>query len=50
MNILFGDFNAKVGTEDILKPTIRNESLDEISNGNGMRVVNFVTSRNLSTV
>jgi hypothetical protein len=29
------------------KPTIRNESLHEISNDNGVRVVNFATSKNL---
>jgi len=27
MKILFGDFNAKVGRENIFKPTIENESL-----------------------
>jgi hypothetical protein len=43
---MLGDFNAKVGTEDILKPTISNESLHEISNDNGARVVNFTTSKN----
>jgi hypothetical protein len=32
MKILLGDFNAKVGTEDIFKPTIGNESSHEISN------------------
>jgi hypothetical protein len=32
MKILLGDFNAKVGREDIFKPTIGNESLQEISN------------------
>jgi endonuclease/exonuclease/phosphatase family metal-dependent hydrolase len=47
MKILLGDFNAKVGREDIFKPTIRNESLHEISNDNGVRVVNFATSKNL---
>jgi hypothetical protein len=45
MNILLGDFNAKLGREDILKPTIGNESLHEISDDNGVRVVNFVTSK-----
>jgi endonuclease/exonuclease/phosphatase family metal-dependent hydrolase len=45
--ILLGDFNAKVGREDIFKPTIWNESLHEISNDNGVRLVNFATSRNL---
>jgi hypothetical protein len=33
-NILLGDFNAKVGKEEIFKPTIGNESLHEISNDN----------------
>jgi hypothetical protein len=41
------DFNAKVGREYIFKPTIGNESLREINNDNGVRVVNFVTSKNL---
>jgi hypothetical protein len=47
MKILLGDFNAKVGRENIFKPTIENESLHEISNDSGVRVVNFVTSKNL---
>jgi hypothetical protein len=38
MRILLGDFNAKVGREDIFNPTIGNESLHEISNDNGVRV------------
>jgi hypothetical protein len=47
MKILFGDFNAKVDRKDILKQTIGNESLHEISNDNGVRVANFATSKNL---
>jgi hypothetical protein len=47
MKILLDDFNAKVGRENIFKPTIGNESLHEISNDNGVRVVNFATSKNL---
>jgi exonuclease III len=47
MNILLGDFNAKVNREDIFKPTLGNESLHKISNDNGVRVVNLVTSKNL---
>jgi hypothetical protein len=47
MKILSGDFNAKVGRKDILKPTIGNETSHEISNDNGVRVVNFATSKNL---
>jgi hypothetical protein len=37
MKILLGDFNAKVGREDIFKPIIRNESLHEIINDHGFR-------------
>jgi hypothetical protein len=37
MKILLGDFNAKVGREDISKPTIGKESLHEISNDNRVR-------------
>jgi hypothetical protein len=47
MKILLGDFNAKVGRENIFKPMIGNESLHEISNDSGVRVVNFATSKNL---
>jgi endonuclease/exonuclease/phosphatase family metal-dependent hydrolase len=47
MKILVGDFNAKVGRENIFKPIIGNESLHEASNDNGVRVVNFATSKNL---
>ncbi|PNF32825.1 hypothetical protein B7P43_G04341 [Cryptotermes secundus] len=48
MKILSGDFNAKVGREHIFKPTTGNESLHEISNDNGVRGVNFATSKNLT--
>jgi hypothetical protein len=44
---MLGDLNAKVGREDIFKPKIGSESLHEISNDNGVRVVNFATSKNL---
>jgi exonuclease III len=47
IKILLGDFNAKVGREDIFKPIIGNESLHEASNDNGVRVINFGTSKNL---
>jgi hypothetical protein len=47
MKILLGDFNAKIGREDIFKPTIGNERLHETNNDNGVRVVNFTTSKNL---
>ena len=45
--ILLGDFNAKLEREDIFKMTIGNESLRHESNDNGVRVVNFATSKYL---
>jgi hypothetical protein len=47
MKILLGHFNAKVGREDIFKQIIGSESLHEACNDNGVRVVNFATSKNL---
>jgi hypothetical protein len=46
--IPFENFIAKVGKEDIFKPTIGNESLHKISNDNGVRLINFATSKNLT--
>jgi hypothetical protein len=45
--ILLGDFNVEVSRENIFKLTIGNESLHEISNDSGVRVLKFATSRNL---
>jgi hypothetical protein len=42
------DFNAKVGGEGIFKQTIGSESLHEINNDNGVRIVNFATSTKLA--
>jgi len=47
MKILLGDFNAKGGREDIFKPIIGQESLHQNNNDNGVRIVNFATSKNL---
>jgi hypothetical protein len=47
MKILLSDFSVKVGRGNIFKPTIGNESLHEISNDSGVRVVNFATYKNL---
>jgi hypothetical protein len=47
MKILLGDFSAKVDRENIFKPIVRNESLHEISNDIGVRVVNYAASKNL---
>ena len=40
MKILLGDFNVKVGRENIFKPTTRQESLHQDSNDNGVRLIN----------
>ena len=45
MKILFGNFNSKVGRENIFKPKIGNGSLHHNSNNNGVRIVNFATSK-----
>jgi hypothetical protein len=44
--ILLGDFNAIVGSENFSKATIGNESIHEITDDNGVRLVNFATSKN----
>jgi hypothetical protein len=43
INILLGDCNAKLGRENILKPTVGNESIHQDSNDYGVRIVNFAT-------
>jgi exonuclease III len=47
MTILLGYFNTKVDREDFSKPTIGNESIDNITHDNGVRLINRVTSKNL---
>jgi exonuclease III len=48
MKILQGVFNAEVGREDTFKRIIGNESLHEVSNDNGVRVVNFAASKSVA--
>ena len=43
LKMLLGDFNAKVGKENIFKATTGQESLHQDSNDNGVRLVNFAT-------
>jgi len=45
--MLLGDFNVKVGRENIFKPATGQESLHQDSNDNGVRLVNFTTSKTL---
>jgi hypothetical protein len=48
MKILPGDLSAEVDREDICKPTVGNKSFHEVSNGNGVKVVNFATFKTLT--
>ena len=43
MKIHLGDFNAKLGREDIFKPTVGSESLHQDNNDTGVRIVNLAT-------
>jgi len=45
IKILLGDFNSKVGRQNIFKLTIENENLHLDSKDNGVRIVNFATSK-----
>jgi hypothetical protein len=48
MKMLLEGFNAKIGRTDVFKPTTGKESLYKFNNDNGVRVVNFATSKNLT--
>ena len=39
MEVILGDFNEKVGRQNVFKLTIGNESLYQDSNDNGVRIV-----------
>jgi hypothetical protein len=45
MEMLLGGSNSNVGKEENFKLTTGNGILQEISNDNGVRVVNFATSK-----
>jgi hypothetical protein len=47
MKIVLGYCNAKLGKEDTFKFTTGNDSLHQDSNHNGVRKVDFATSKNL---
>jgi hypothetical protein len=47
MKLLLRDLDAKVGRDNIFKLTIGNERLHQDNNDNGVRIVNFATSKNL---
>ena len=45
IEIILGDFNAKVDKEDIYKPTIGNESLHNETNNNRIKMIQFAISK-----
>jgi hypothetical protein len=47
IKILLEEFNEKVGRDNIFKPTIGYDSLQQDSNDNYVRIVNFATSKHL---
>jgi hypothetical protein len=42
---MMGEFNTKVGRENIFKPTSGNESIHQDSNDNDIRIANFPTKK-----
>jgi hypothetical protein len=46
--IILGYFNSELGRQDIFKTIIENESLHEIGNDNGVKSINFATSKNIT--
>jgi len=47
MNNLLGDFNGKMERENIFKLTVGNENLRRNGNGDGVRIMQFATPKNL---
>jgi endonuclease/exonuclease/phosphatase family metal-dependent hydrolase len=47
IKLIMGDFNAKNGQEDTLKPTTGKHSIHKDRNDNGMRLREYAVSRNM---
>jgi len=45
--IIVGNFNSKIGREDIFKSAIGKCSVHETPNENGIRVIDFATNNNM---
>ncbi|XP_050079522.1 uncharacterized protein LOC126567336 [Anopheles maculipalpis] len=48
VKIVIGDFNAQVGREEVFKPTIGSFSAHQLTNDNGLRLVNFASSKHMT--
>jgi len=47
LKIILGDFNSQVGRETVYRPTIGSESVHDMSNRNGTRLVEFAIANDL---
>ena len=47
VKIVIGDANAQIGKEELFVPVIGKHSLHESSNGNGLKLIDFATSRGM---
>ena len=47
MNLLIGDFNAKVGKDYVTRPNVREQGLHEITSENGEFLTNFAVTNEL---
>lgn len=47
INVIMGDFNAKICTEEVFRLTIREHCLHEETNKNGRLLINFAASKKL---
>ncbi|XP_050079536.1 uncharacterized protein LOC126567354 [Anopheles maculipalpis] len=48
VKIVIGDLNAQVGREEAYKPTIGSFSSHQLTNDNGLRLINFASSKHMS--
>jgi hypothetical protein len=48
LKIILVDFNPKVDKENLCKPTIGNEILNNETNDNGMKMMQFTISKDLN--